>query len=72
MAEKAMSLPSRTEWGIDRLAKALRADGYMAAQVGFNEGEPSHASLFDEDGTQHFFMCQEGRWNALYDFEEGE
>lgn len=70
MAFKSMSLPPRTEWAIDRLAKALRSEGYDSAQVGVNGGEPSHVSLFDADGTQHYFMRDEGRWYLYYELEE--
>lgn len=65
----AKSMPPRTQWAIDRLAKALRSEGYLSAQVGVNMGEPGHASLFDKDGNQTFFMCQEGEWYALGDVE---
>lgn len=69
MVSVTKSMPPRTQWAIDRLAKALRSEGYEAAQVGVNMGKPGHASLFDEEGNQTFYMFQDGQWYALGDAE---
>lgn len=71
MVKYAKSVPPRTQWAIERLAGALRSEGYNSAQVSITQGVPGHLSLFDSDGNQEFYMCQEGRWYALNEIEEG-
>ena len=56
------TMPPNVHLHIALLADQLRKSGFPGAQVAFNLGEPTHCSLFDEDGEQTFFWCKDGEW----------
>lgn len=63
-------IPPRIVWAIERLAKALAAEGYASANVTVNERVPANAALFDNLGNQDFYWCDEGAWFLVEDGDE--